>query len=191
MAVRELGRQQEITLTHGRITVNRRDFIKAASVSIAVRRRAVCQPARLQKTVRKFGFRWACCMTPHSVRGLSGLRHKSVRIISTSGALAEGANWSNNDKLSPYTNNVIGYGVAARGGEQDQEESGYAYIKKQCMPALISLRFRLPGVGAEKDRKPASSTMTRCLHRLPLLYGCLPYGILSTTTTTRLCASQV
>lgn len=32
MAVRELGRQQrKITLTHGRITVNRRNFIKAAS----------------------------------------------------------------------------------------------------------------------------------------------------------------
>lgn len=41
--------------------------------------------------------------------------------------------WSNNDKLSPYTNNIIQVWTSGTGVNKDQEENGYAYIKKQCM----------------------------------------------------------
>lgn len=46
----------------------------------------------------------------------------------------EGAQtWSNNDKLSPYTNNIIQVWHSGSGVNKDQTENGYAYIKKQCM----------------------------------------------------------
>jgi Fe-S-cluster-containing dehydrogenase component len=41
--------------------------------------------------------------------------------------------WSNNDKLTPYTNNVIQVWSDGSGLHKDQEKDGYAYIKKQCM----------------------------------------------------------
>ncbi|MBB1199433.1 hydrogenase 2 operon protein HybA [Enterobacteriaceae bacterium 89] len=41
--------------------------------------------------------------------------------------------WSNNDKLSPYTNNIIQVWRSGKGEHKDQQEDGYAYIKKQCM----------------------------------------------------------
>lgn len=41
--------------------------------------------------------------------------------------------WSNNDKLSPYTNNIIQVWTSGKGEHKDQLEDGYAYIKKQCM----------------------------------------------------------
>ncbi|MEI7107163.1 hydrogenase 2 operon protein HybA [Pectobacterium versatile] len=41
--------------------------------------------------------------------------------------------WSNNDKLSPYTNNIIQVWRNGSGEHKDQTENGYAYIKKQCM----------------------------------------------------------
>lgn len=41
--------------------------------------------------------------------------------------------WSNNDKLSPYTNNIIQVWQSGKGEHKDQLEDGYAYIKKQCM----------------------------------------------------------
>ncbi|AHG18515.1 hydrogenase 2 protein HybA [Chania multitudinisentens RB-25] len=43
------------------------------------------------------------------------------------------ATWSNNDKLSPYTNNVIQVWSSGAGTHKDRLEEGYAYIKKQCM----------------------------------------------------------
>ncbi len=43
------------------------------------------------------------------------------------------ATWSNNDKLSPYTNNIIQVWSSGSGQHKDQAENGYAYIKKQCM----------------------------------------------------------
>lgn len=43
------------------------------------------------------------------------------------------ATWSNNDKLSPYTNNIIQVWSSGDGKNKDQVENGYAYIKKQCM----------------------------------------------------------
>ncbi|WP_370554058.1 hydrogenase 2 operon protein HybA [Edwardsiella tarda] len=41
--------------------------------------------------------------------------------------------WSNNDKLTPYTNNIIQVWRDGTGVNKDQLENGYAYIKKQCM----------------------------------------------------------
>ncbi|PKE31914.1 hydrogenase 2 protein HybA [Rahnella sp. AA] len=43
------------------------------------------------------------------------------------------ATWSNNDKLSPYTNNIIQVWSSGDGQNKDQLDNGYAYIKKQCM----------------------------------------------------------
>ncbi|WP_037385137.1 hydrogenase 2 operon protein HybA [Serratia sp. DD3] len=43
------------------------------------------------------------------------------------------ATWSNNDKLSPYTNNIIQVWTSGDGQHKDQVDNGYAYIKKQCM----------------------------------------------------------
>ncbi len=41
--------------------------------------------------------------------------------------------WSNNDKLSPYTNNIIQVWTSGSGKHKDRLQDGYAYIKKQCM----------------------------------------------------------
>ncbi|MGQ0286613.1 hydrogenase 2 operon protein HybA [Pasteurellaceae bacterium 22721_9_1] len=41
--------------------------------------------------------------------------------------------WSNNDKLSPYTRNVIQVWSDGEGTRKDQVNNGYAYVKKQCM----------------------------------------------------------
>jgi len=41
--------------------------------------------------------------------------------------------WSNNDKLSPYTRNIIQVWSEGEGKNKDQITNGYAYIKKQCM----------------------------------------------------------
>ena len=46
----------------------------------------------------------------------------------------EGAQtWSTNDKLTPYTNNIIQVWKSGTGEHKDQLVDGYAYIKKQCM----------------------------------------------------------
>ena len=41
--------------------------------------------------------------------------------------------WSNNDKLSPVTRKIIQVWSVGAGTQKDQQENGYAYIKKQCM----------------------------------------------------------
>lgn len=41
--------------------------------------------------------------------------------------------WSNNDKLTAFTNNIIQVWSDGTGINKDKEEDGYAYIKKQCM----------------------------------------------------------
>ncbi|MDG2953430.1 hydrogenase 2 operon protein HybA [Bisgaard Taxon 10/6] len=41
--------------------------------------------------------------------------------------------WSNNDKLSPFTRNIIQIWSDGDGSQKDKKENGYSYIKKQCM----------------------------------------------------------
>ncbi|AFJ46928.1 hydrogenase 2 operon protein HybA [Shimwellia blattae] len=41
--------------------------------------------------------------------------------------------WSQNDKLSPWTRNVIQIWRSGDGSHKNQTENGYAFIKKQCM----------------------------------------------------------
>ncbi|EIJ69161.1 hydrogenase 2 operon protein HybA [Pasteurella bettyae] len=41
--------------------------------------------------------------------------------------------WSNNDKLTPFTRNIIQVWSEGDGLNKDQTQNGYAYIKKQCM----------------------------------------------------------
>lgn len=96
--------------------------------------------------------------------------------------------WSNNDKLSPYTNNIIQVWRSGTGVNKDQEENGYAYIKKQCMhcvdPNCVSV---CPVSALKKIRKPASSTMTKMSAPAAVtVWSPVRTTYLSTTTTTRL-----
>ncbi len=72
------------------------------------------------------------------------------------------ATWSNNDKLSPYTNNIIQVWKSGTGEHKDQLVDGYAYIKKQCMhcvdPNCVSV---CPVQALTMIPRPASSTTTR------------------------------
>lgn len=64
------------------------------------------------------------------------------------------AAWSNNDKLSPYTNNIIQVWTSGDGKNKDRVDNGYAYIKKQCMhcvdPNCVSV---CPVTALTKDPK--------------------------------------
>lgn len=83
--------------------------------------------------------------------------------------------WSNNDKLSPYTNNIIQVWTSGTGVNKDQEENGYAYIKKQCMhcvdPNCVSV---CPVSALKRSENRHCPLRQRCVHRLPLLHGRLP-----------------
>ncbi len=64
MAVRELGRQQrKITLTHGRITVNRRNFIKAASCGALLTGALPSVSHAAAENRPPIPDRWGCCTT--------------------------------------------------------------------------------------------------------------------------------
>ncbi len=62
--------------------------------------------------------------------------------------------WSNNSKLTPYTNNVIQVWRSGNARHKDQPTDGYAYIKKQCMhcvdPNCVSV---CPVSALQKDAK--------------------------------------
>lgn len=96
--------------------------------------------------------------------------------------------WSNNDKLSPYTNNIIQVWTSGTGVNKDQEENGYAYIKKQCMhcvdPNCVSV---CPVSALKKDPKPALSITTKmCAPAAVTAWSPVRTTCRSTTTTTRL-----
>lgn len=96
--------------------------------------------------------------------------------------------WSNNDKLSPYTNNIIQVWTSGTGVNKDQEENGYAYIKKQCMhcvdPNCVSV---CPVSALKKDPKPALSITTKtCAPVAVTAWSPVRTTCRSTTTTTRL-----
>ena len=80
--------------------------------------------------------------------------------------------WSNNDKLSPYTNNIIQVWTSGTGVNKDQEENGYAYIKKQYALRRSELCLRVSGLCAEKRSENRHCPLRqRCVHWLPLLHG--------------------
>ncbi len=62
--------------------------------------------------------------------------------------------WSNNSKLTPYTNNVIQVWRSGNAQHKDLPTDGYAYIKKQCMhcvdPNCVSV---CPVSALRKDAK--------------------------------------
>lgn len=62
--------------------------------------------------------------------------------------------WSNNAKLTPYTNNIIQVWRSGNAQHKDRPTDGYAYIKKQCMhcvdPNCVSV---CPVSALKKDAK--------------------------------------
>lgn len=62
--------------------------------------------------------------------------------------------WSNNAKLTPYTNNIIQVWRSGNAQHKDRPADGYAYIKKQCMhcvdPNCVSV---CPVSALKKDAK--------------------------------------
>ncbi len=167
--------------------MNRRDFIKAASGGALLLGAAPSVSHAAAENRPPIRVRWVCCMTPlcaWAVRPAS----QSVRISTSRRVTRKGADWSNNDKLSPYTNNIIQVWRSGTGVNKDQEENGYAYIKKQCMhcvdPNCVSV---CPVSALKKIRKPASSTMTKMSAPAAVtVWSPVRTTYLSTTTTTRL-----
>lgn len=142
---------------------------------------------RLQKTVRRFGSLGMLYDSTLCV-GCQACVTKCQDINFPARNPEGEQTWSNNDKLSPYTNNIIQVWRSGTGVNKDQEENGYAYIKKQCMhcvdPNCVSV---CPVSALKKIRKPASSTMTKMSAPAAVtVWSPARTTYLSTTTTTRL-----
>ncbi|MGL5040230.1 MAG: hydrogenase 2 operon protein HybA [Aeromonas sp.] len=114
--------------------MNRRNFLKFASVGAVAAGATVPGSAHAQAQ-----------NTP-PIPGAVGMLYDSTLCVGCQACVSEcqrlngnqenpagPQNWSNNDKLTPYTNNIIQVWQSGNGAHKDQLENGYAYIKKQCM----------------------------------------------------------
>ncbi len=143
--------------------MNRRNFLKFASVGALAAGTAVP------------GTALAAAKNKPPIPGALGMLYDSTLCVGCQACVAEcqrlngnpanpaGAQtWSNNDKLTPYTNNIIQVWKSGTGEHKDQLVDGYAYIKKQCMhcvnPNCVSV---CPVQALKKIPRPASFTTTR------------------------------
>ena len=114
--------------------MNRRNFLKFASVGALAAGTAVP------------GTAMAAAKNKPPIPGSLGMLYDSTHCVGCQACVAEcqrlngnpanpeGAQtWSTNDKLTPYTNNIIQVWKSGTGEHKDQLVDGYAYIKKQCM----------------------------------------------------------
>ncbi|MBW7983671.1 hydrogenase 2 operon protein HybA [Enterobacillus tribolii] len=112
--------------------MNRRNFLKFASVGAL--------------TAGSTGTARAAAENRPPIPGSLGMLYDSTLCVGCQACVAEcqrlnkneinpkgEQTWSNNDKLTPFTNNIIQVWSDGSGVNKDQVENGYAYIKKQCM----------------------------------------------------------
>ena len=135
--------------------MDRRNFLKFASVGALAAGTAVP------------GTALAAAKNKPPIPGSLGMLYDSTLCVGCQACVAEcqrlngnpanpaGAQtWSNNDKLTPYTNNIIQVWKSGTGEHKDQLVDGYAYIKKQCMhcvdPNCVSV---CPVQALKKDPK--------------------------------------
>ena len=84
--------------------------------------------------------------TVEPIPGALGMLYDSTLCVGCQACVAECQNvnhtpvnpkgdqtWSNNDKLTPFTRNVIQVWSDGDGTNKDKTENSYAYVKKQCM----------------------------------------------------------
>lgn len=132
--------------------MNRRNFLKLASGGALLAGSSSC----LAAAVNKPPIPGAYSMLYDSTLcvGCQACVSKCQQINSPVVNPAGEATWSNNDKLTPFTNNIIQVWTSGNGQNKDQLEDGYAYIKKQCMhcvdPNCVSV---CPVSALQKDPK--------------------------------------
>ena len=139
--------------------MNRRDFIKVASGGALLLGNTSVSHAAAENRP-PIPAHSACCMTPLCVSAAGVCDQMSGYQFPRRNP--EGAQtWSNNDKLSPYTNNIIRVDERYRRTQRSGKD-GYAYIKKQCMHCVDPNCVSVCPVGALKSiRSPALCIMTK------------------------------
>ena len=119
--------------------MNRRHFLKLASTGAAL---AVIAPSAQAGAENKPPIPGALGMLYDStlcvgcqacVSECQRVNHTDAPHSDTYAYAGTEQTWSNNDKLSPYTNNIIQVWTSGSGEHKDRLDDGYAYIKKQCM----------------------------------------------------------
>ena len=184
MTVRELGRQQKRheagQHTSREVTVNRRNFLKFASVGALAAGTTVSAP-RWRRPENKPPIPGALGMLYDSTP-LHRLRPvwRSVQRLNGNPANPAGeAAPVQQRQAEPHTNNIIQVWKSGTGEPSDQLVDGYAYIKKQCMhcvdPNCVSVS---PGAGAYQTSQDRHRPLRPGrLHRLPLLHGGRPFDV--------------